>query len=172
MIINGKIIGIDIIGAVIPLVISALLLAAFITYSRPINWVRTAVWGLFTAILGVVTALEFMEWDYVYGGLLINTNVVFYTFVPIGIAIYLTLDRGKGFKTVIRAAIPIYIVGVFGNLLEDVIRISSGSTSNAIQIIGGAGIRDGVFSGWIMILLGYYIGVLLFFMVNRSITHS
>jgi hypothetical protein len=166
---NGKIIGIDVVGAVIPIVISLLLLLTFAIYSRPIDWIRTAIWGLFTTVLGVITALEFMEWDYIYGGLLINTTVIFYTFVPIGIAAYLVLDRGSGHKTVFRAAIPIYIMGVFGNTLADVIRISSNSTSNPIQIIGGAGIRDGIFSGWVMVLLGYYVGVLLYTVVLRYV---
>ena len=164
---NGKTIGIDIVGAVIPIGVSLVLLAAFGVYSRPINWVRTSVWGLLVTILGVVTALEFMEWDSIYGGLLINTTIVFYTFVPIGITAYLVLDRGKGRRTLLRAPIPIYVMGVLGDLLVDIIRISSNSTPALIQIIGGAGVKDGIFSGWLMILLGYYVGVLLYTVVLR-----
>ena len=163
---RGDVVAIDLVGAGIPLALSLVFVfVLFLRGGRRINVHRIAIYFMMTVILGAAVAAEYLVWDHFYGGLSAPTQLVLFTvIVPVGIALFLLLDRMIPRKLSI---LQTYVVGTVGMALSDLFRTFSGLVNASPQIIGADGLQDGVFLDGLLLVLGYVFGAYLYVSIKR-----
>ena len=118
---------------------------------------------MYTALaiaLGLAAAGEYILWDSLYGGLSINSRLLLYTvLIPLGAVGFLLLDRARRPKLSI---LQIYVVGTVGTALSDLFRTFSDTLNISPQIMGAAGLQDGVFLDGLLLIFGYLGGAILY----------
>lgn len=163
---RGNIVAIDLVGAGIPLALSLAFIAIiFVRSGKRVRAYRAAVYTALAIVLGAVAAGEYVLWDFLYGGLSINTRLLLYTvLIPVGIAEFLLLDRARRPKL---SLLQTYVVGTVGTTLSDLFRTFSGTLNVSPQIIGAAGLQDGIFLDGLLLILGYLAGAVLYVSIIR-----
>jgi hypothetical protein len=159
-------VAIDLVGAGIPLALSLVfVLVLFLRSGRRINVHRIATYFMMTVILGAAVAAEYLVWDHFNGGLSAPTQLVLFTvIIPVGIALFLLLDRMIPRKL---SLLQTYVVGTVGMALSDLFRTFSGLVNASPQIIGANGLEDGVFLDGLLLVLGYVFGAALYVSIKR-----
>ncbi len=163
---RGDVVAIDLVGAGIPLTLSlVLVLVLFLRGGRRINVHRIAIYFIMTIILGAAVAVEYLVWDQFYGGLSAPTQLVLFTvIIPVGIALFLLLDRKVLPKL---SLLQIYVVGTVGMALSDLFRTFSGLVNVSPQIMGADRLQDAVFLDGLLLVLGYVFGAALYSGIMR-----
>lgn len=150
---HGYTVAIDLIGAGIPLVLSVLFVFVLFRRRRQFDSRRLGYYAAFTAVFGALSAGEYLVWDYLFGGISVQTQLfIFSVIYPAGVVQFLLFDR-KAKESF--SALKSYPIATVSAVLSDLFRTFSGQLNVSPQIIGGNGPYDGVFLGGLYMTIAY-----------------
>ncbi len=161
-------VGIDLIGVGIPLLVSvAFLLVLLRRKAGGFAPRRLFSYAAFVVVVGALAAAEFGVWDYLFGGISVQTQFFLFTLIyPAGIVQFLLFDRSS--KQLV-SALKSYPIGTFSVTLSDLFRTFSGSLNVSPQIIGANQVQDGVFLSGLYMTITYLASAWVYFRAKKVI---
>jgi len=164
---NGNLVAIDLVGAVIPLIVSILIVALLLNHSRGRFRIgRAAKYAVLAAALGGLGASEYTIWGRIFGTL--SVDALFFELsliLPAGVLQFWYLDRSRRIEAPVLKS---YVVGTLGLLVSDLIRTFSGALDVSPQIIGAREFLDAIFLAGPLLMLFYAMSALAYFTYNKS----
>ena len=149
----------DLVGAVVPLLLSALVIVfLFLRSGRKVSLRRTTSYSVLIILLGTVIAAEFTAPDFFLGGVEVSAWSLYISlFIAASVQLW-RLDHRPGFEALLRS----YVIGTFALILSNLFRTFAGVVNASPQVIGAGGAMDAVFLAGPYLALFYMMATMAF----------